>query len=225
MARSMSAVFSNLSTALLRRGYEIRTYRMEEKMKPACKGPGMVVLGLLVLLTAGLAAAPEAQAFSYRKPITIDHTKVGNSGAPSTLTNYPFLYNVTDTTLKTIANGGHVTDKILVNTPSSGSGTGTTIDVTHTVSGTNRLMLVGISSWATFPTVNSVVWDPTGTGTGTNQALSLVGSQANGTAAKIWIYRLVAPTTGTLTLRVSEHPSRQLCERHQSSSTKRSHLA
>src|SRR5436309_10369646 len=195
----MSAVFSNLSTALLRRGYEIRTYRMEEKMKPACKGPGMVVLGLLVLLTAGLAAAPEAQAFSYRKPITIDHTKVGNSGAPSTLTNYPFLYNVTDTNLKTIANGGHVTDKILVNTPSSGSGTGTTIDVTHTVSGTNRLMLVGISSWATFPTVSSVVWDPTGT----PQTLTLVGSQANGTVAKMWIYRLVAPATGTKTLRVT----------------------
>src|SRR5438034_1501647 len=175
----------------------------EVRMLPIRKGPGMVVLGLLVLLAAGFAAAPEAQAFSYRKPITIDHTKVGNSGAPTTLTDYPFSYNVTDTNLKTVANGGHVTDKILVNTPSSGSGTGTTIDVTHTVSGTNRLMLVGISSWATFPTVNSVVWDPTGTGTGTNQALSLVGSQANGTAAKIWIYRLVAPTTGTLTLRVS----------------------
>src|SRR6059036_1080488 len=111
MARSMSAVFSNLSTALLRRGYEIRTYRMEEKMKPACKGPGMVVLGLLVLLAAGLAAAPEAQAFSYRKPITIDRTKVGVSGTSTpTLTDYPFLYDVTDANLKTIANGGHVTN-------------------------------------------------------------------------------------------------------------------
>src|SRR5947199_8881245 len=94
----MSTVFSHLSTALLRSGSEIRIYRMEEKMKPSCKGTGMVVLGLLVLLAAGLAAAPETQAqvFSYRKPITIDRTTVGNSGAPTTLTHYPMLYSVAD---------------------------------------------------------------------------------------------------------------------------------
>ena len=78
-------------------------------MKPIRKSPRMVVLGLLVLLAAGLAAAPEAQAFSYRKPITIDRTQVGVSGTSTpTLTNYPFLYDVTDTALRTIANGGHV---------------------------------------------------------------------------------------------------------------------
>src|SRR5437016_9077270 len=73
------------------------------------KGSGMVVLGLLVLLAAWLVAAPQAQAgdFGFRKPITIDHTKVGNSGA-TTLTNYPFLYSVTDASLKSTANGGHV---------------------------------------------------------------------------------------------------------------------
>src|SRR5207247_228248 len=74
------------------------------------------------------------------------------------------------------------------------AGTGITLDVTHTVSGSNRLLMVGISAWATFPTVSSVVWDPTGTGSSTNQALTLVGSQANSTVAKMWMYSLVAPT-------------------------------
>src|SRR5206468_9150510 len=59
--------------------------------------------------------------------------------------------------------------------------------------------MVGISAWATFPTVSSVVWDPAGA----NQALTLVGSQANSTVAKMWMYSLVAPTTGTKILRVT----------------------
>src|SRR6266571_5013276 len=107
----MSAVFCHLSTALLRSGSEIRISRMEEKMKPTCKGTGMVVLGLLVLLAAGLAAAPETQAqvFSYRKPITIDRNQVGVSGtSTTTLSNYPMLYSVTDQDLRTTANGGKV---------------------------------------------------------------------------------------------------------------------
>src|SRR5207302_9342021 len=81
----------------------------EVRMVPIRKGPGMVVLGLLLLLAAWWVAAPKAQAgdFGFRKPITIDHTKVGNSGA-TTLTNYPFLYSVTDASLKSTANGGHV---------------------------------------------------------------------------------------------------------------------
>src|SRR5437870_867444 len=82
----------------------------EVRMLPIRKGPGMVVLGLLALLAAGLAAAPEAQAFDYRKPITIDHNKVGNSGAPTTLADYPFVYDVTDANLKTTGNGGRVTN-------------------------------------------------------------------------------------------------------------------
>src|SRR5438270_13965623 len=82
----------------------------EVRMKPIRKSPRTVVLGLLVLLAAGLAAAPEAQAFSYRKPITIDRTQVGVSGtSTTTLTNYPFLYDVTETALRTFANCGHVT--------------------------------------------------------------------------------------------------------------------
>src|SRR2546430_14580308 len=59
--------------------------------------------------------------------------------------------------------------------------------------------MVGISAWATFPTVSSVVWDPAGA----NQALTLVGSQANSTVAKMWMYSLASPTIGTKILRVT----------------------
>jgi hypothetical protein len=49
--------------------------------------------------------------------------------------------------------------------------------------------------------VNSVVWDPTGA----NQSLSLVTgcNRFQGSAGEIWIYQLVAPATGTWTLRVT----------------------
>jgi Tfp pilus assembly protein PilX len=81
-----------------------------------------------------------------------------------------------------------------------GGGTGTTVNVNHTVSGSGRLMLVGIST-LTNEDVTSVVWDPTGA----NQSLSLVSGcnrlSANG---EMWIYQLVAPATGTsLTLTVT----------------------
>jgi Tfp pilus assembly protein PilV len=75
----------------------------------------------------------------------------------------------------------------------TGTTTTTTVDVNHTVSGSNRLMLVGIST-LTNETVSSVVWDPAGA----NQSLSLVSGcnrlSANG---EMWIYQLVAPATGT----------------------------
>src|SRR5437867_505116 len=67
-------------------------------------GWGGIVLALKPQPPPTAGALP----FSYRKKITIDHGKVGTSGA--TLTDYPFLFNVTDTNLKTVANGGHVTD-------------------------------------------------------------------------------------------------------------------
>src|SRR5207247_5680344 len=65
-------------------------------------GWGGIVLALIPV------PPPPSLPFSYRKTITIDHAKVGTSGA--TLTDYPFLFNVTDANLATIANGGHVTD-------------------------------------------------------------------------------------------------------------------
>ena len=49
--------------------------------------------------------------FGYSQSITIDHTKVGVSGTSNkTLSNFPFLFNTTDTNLRTTANGGHVTN-------------------------------------------------------------------------------------------------------------------
>jgi len=182
-------------------------------MKSVCNGPGTLVLALFVLMAAGLAVGPQAQAgdFAFRKPITIDHTKVGSSA--TTLTNYPFLYSVTDSNLRTVANSGHVQDAVFNagsvavdgvydamqsgvsrNSAASGSGTGTQIDVTYTVpAGNNRLLLVGISATtASLPTVTSVTWDATG---GTPQPLTLLGSQPF-TNSKIWIYYRVNPIAG-----------------------------
>jgi hypothetical protein len=87
-----------------------------------------------------------------------------------------------------------------VDAVNTGSGTGTTVNVTHTVSGNDRLMLVGISTLAD-EVVSSVVWDPTGA----NQSLSLVtGCNQLAGVGEIWIYQLVAPATGTsLTLGVT----------------------
>jgi hypothetical protein len=48
--------------------------------------------------------------FGYRKPITIDRTKISDPSCAATLTNFPILYSVTDANLATIANGGNVAD-------------------------------------------------------------------------------------------------------------------
>jgi Tfp pilus assembly protein PilV len=87
---------------------------------------------------------------------------------------------------------------------STGTGTGNTVNVTHTVAGSQRLMLVGISTRAN-EAVSSVVWDPTGA----NQPLSLVtGCNQLSANGEIWIYWLIAPATGTnLTLTVTFAPS------------------
>src|SRR3989441_12142121 len=76
MTRFMNAAFCDLSAALL-----------------------------LGLLTAGLVAVPETQAFDFRKPIDINKEKVGTATAPTTLTNYPMLYSVTDALLITFPTG------------------------------------------------------------------------------------------------------------------------
>jgi len=46
--------------------------------------------------------------FDYYKTITIDRTRVGTASSPTTLSSYPMLFSVTDTSLRTIANGGRV---------------------------------------------------------------------------------------------------------------------
>ena len=79
---------------------------------------------------------------------------------------------------------------IAVDSVSSGTGTGSSITVSHTTSGTNRLMLVGISGRASSgPAVVSGV-------TYNGVALSLVGSKTAYSLVTT-IYKLVAPDTGT----------------------------
>lgn len=80
---------------------------------------------------------------------------------------------------------------IAVDTTTSGTGTSSPITVSHTTSGANRLILVGISgNGSSAPVVSSVTYN--------GVALSLVGSKVySGRNFKIWIYKLVAPDTGT----------------------------
>jgi RHS repeat-associated protein len=57
--------------------------------------------------TAVLTLSPTqcaAKAYSYERPITIDHTKVPNSDQE----NFPFYFAVTDPTLASTVNGGHM---------------------------------------------------------------------------------------------------------------------
>lgn len=63
--------------------------------------------GTLQVVTnnAGMADLTLATTYSKIKTITVDHTKVGE-----TVTDYPMLYSVTDVNLKTVANGGSVTN-------------------------------------------------------------------------------------------------------------------
>ncbi len=82
-------------------------------------------------------------------------------------------------------------------TSNSSAGSASSLTVSnHTASGSNRLMLVGISihndGAAGARQVSSVVWN-------TNENLSLVtGCNANASDdARVWIYKLVAPTATT----------------------------
>src|SRR2546426_6890686 len=93
MTRFTSAAFCDLSTELLRRGACLRWLRATAL--------------LLALLTAGLVAVPDAQAFDFRKPIDINKEKVGTATAPTTLSNYPMLFSVTDPAL-ILSPGGKV---------------------------------------------------------------------------------------------------------------------
>src|ERR1700690_2699336 len=43
-------------------------------------------------------------AYTYTRSLTIDHTKCGGSDSPS----FPVLVSLSDTTLKTVGNGGHI---------------------------------------------------------------------------------------------------------------------
>jgi len=81
---------------------------------------------------------------------------------------------------------------VSVDTTTSGQTTGgSSMTISHTTSGTNRLMLVGISiNNDGSETVTSVTWKGT-------ENLSLVDTVANGDDARVEIWQLVGPSTGT----------------------------
>jgi hypothetical protein len=83
---------------------------------------------------------------------------------------------------------------VAVDTVTSGQGLAATITVSHTTSGTDRLMLVGISATqytASAPAISTVTYN--------GVALSFVGTLNGGGSygETVWIYQLVAPATGT----------------------------
>ncbi len=74
------------------------------------------------------------------------------------------------------------------------------IDVTHTISGSNRYVFVQVVSTNGFPaSITSVVWDPTGV----NQALSVVATRSLSTDVRNVVYGLVNPTAKTAIMRVT----------------------
>ncbi|MEK7556886.1 MAG: hypothetical protein AAB538_02830, partial [Patescibacteria group bacterium] len=81
---------------------------------------------------------------------------------------------------------------------------GTTIDITgathgETVgSGSDRLLLVGISQGNTAAVLTSVTWDQGGT----NQAMTRINGVAQATDARVELWKLVNPTAGNKTLRI-----------------------
>ncbi|HVZ73505.1 MAG TPA: C25 family cysteine peptidase [Polyangia bacterium] len=78
------------------------------RARPRRSGAAARAVGAAALLVAILGGASTARAaYSYRKAITIDRTRIGATGAPTTLTNYPLLLDITDSALATT---GHVTN-------------------------------------------------------------------------------------------------------------------
>lgn len=75
-------------------------------------------------------------------------------------------------------------------------------DATFTVgSGTNRALVVGLVIEATPPTTPTVNWDSAGT----NQAMTLIATMSDArqsNAIKIYLFGLIAPTSGAKTLNV-----------------------
>ena len=89
------------------------------------------------------------------------------------------------------------TAQITLDAVSTGTTTGTSVTVSHTTgTGANRLMLVGISYRnKDSETVSAISYG--------GSALTLVGTIANGTNSRIYIYRLLNPAQGTANLAVT----------------------
>jgi prepilin-type N-terminal cleavage/methylation domain-containing protein len=118
-----------------------------------------------------------------------DLERVGDpSGTPLTAV---LASNVTSLSL-----GGEGATVVGFTPASTGSATAgaTGITISHTVAGSNRLMLVGVSiNNDNFETVTGVTWNGT-------ENLTLVGSEAgtnDGEDGRVEIWSLVAPSTGT----------------------------
>ena len=97
-------------------------------------------------------------------------------------TGVAFSQNVQD-------NWGHVMN-VAVDATSTGTTTGSSVTISHTTSGSNRLMLVGIGIDPHGESVSSVTYNGT--------SLTLVGSVEDaGSHSRVEIWSLVSPETGT----------------------------
>lgn len=121
-------------------------------------------LPVLVLILSTLLCVPELQAghggFHFRKPITIDRTQVGNTGAPTTLSDFPLLYSVTDLDLRTTANGGDVTsangfDIIFRALDATTCGGPSVCTLDHEIEAYNGLT-GQLIAWVRLPSVNTI---------------------------------------------------------------------
>jgi hypothetical protein len=106
---------------------------------------------LLVALFAVISLGQAGASFTYRRKLTINHTQCGSSNS----SNFPVLVSLTDATLKTTGNGGHVTN-------SSGydivfySDTGLSVKLDHEIE-TYTASTGAIVMWVRIPTVSSSV--------------------------------------------------------------------
>ena len=94
-------------------------------------------------------------------------------------------------------NGPETGSIATVDASSGTAALGSFVTFSHVVSGSNRLLLVGISyyRYAADTAVTSVTWN--------GQNLTLVGSETSTIYARTEIWRLVAPETGTYNIQVS----------------------
>ena len=79
---------------------------------------------------------------------------------------------------------------VIVDAVSSGTTAGSSLTISHTTSGTDRLMLVGVSmNNDNFETVSSITYN--------GVALTYVNSETRADDARVEIWELVAPPVGT----------------------------
>ncbi len=84
-------------------------------------------------------------------------------------------------------------------TTSGGITSGTQLDITHTISGLDRIVFVAVHEANGFQTISSVVWDPTGV----NEALTPVDVATNAADVRTTLFKLVNPTAKTATMRIT----------------------